>query len=307
MDYVYVSESLTFSKVIAGFMHIAERVIPPDELLYFVESCIDMGITTMDHADIYGEYDGSNYARRSDKLFGDAVLRQKPSLRDKMSIVTKCGVVWPSKEKKTVRQYNLSKSHIKQSVEVSLRNLSTDYVDLLLLHRPDFLADPEETAQIVESLVNEGKVKNLGVSNFAPHQIEMMQSYLKIPIITNQIRASVNVPGFLFDGSVEMAQSRRMPIMAWGPLGGKKGSFFKDESEGGLKLKETLGRIAEKYGVAEIEEIMYAWLYKHPAKICVVTGTTRIERVKTAVRALKVELSRDDWYELLEVSTGSPC
>lgn len=307
MEYIKVSGSLSFSKVIAGFMHIAEREIPPEETLEFVEKCLEMGITTMDHADLYGEYDGSKYLRRSDKLFGDAVLRKKPSLREKMNIVTKCGVVWANKEKGTVRHYDLSKEHIKKSLETSLRNLSTDYLDLFLLHRPDFLADPAETAEAVFSLVQEGKIRNLGVSNFTPAQIDMMQSYLNIPIVTNQTRASVNVTDFLFDGTTEIALRRGMPLMAWGPLGGKKGVFFKDESEDSLRLKEVLVGMAEKYQVDEMEKIMYAWLYKHPANICVVCGTTKIERIKTAVDALKVNLSREDWYALLEASTGKPC
>lgn len=294
MKTIKISDSLEISKVVAGCMRAKDAGMQGDNFLNFVEACMDMGITTFDHAPVYGGYE-------CDKLFGDAVLRKNPSLRDKMQIVTKAGIVLPGRNGNKNIYYDSRREEIIKETEESLQRLGTDYIDILLVHRPDPLANPAETAEALDTLIAQGKVRYAGVSNFMPSQVEMLQSFMKNKIVINQMELSVKTTENYFNGVVDDAFTRRMPLMAWSPLGG--GSVFSGEDEQSVRLRNTIGEIAEAHNTS-IDTIMYAWLHIHPVNIAAITGTMNIDRIKKAVEALDVELSYDEWYEILAASRG---
>lgn len=294
MKTIKISNSLEISKVVAGCMRAKDAGMQGDKFLNFVEECMDMGITTFDHAPVYGGYE-------CDKLFGDAVLRKNPSLRNKMQIVTKAGIVLPGRNGNKNIYYDSRRQEIIKETEESLQRLGTDYIDILLVHRPDPLVNPAETAEALDTLVAQGKVRYVGVSNFMPSQVEMLQSFMKNKIVINQMELSVKTTENYFNGVVDDAFTRRIPLMAWSPLGG--GSVFSGEDEQSVRLRATIGEIAEAYNTS-MDTIMYAWLHMHPVKIAAITGTMNIDRIKKAVEALDVELSYDEWYEILAASRG---
>ena len=294
MKKIKLSENLFLSQVVMGCMRIADSGLTEAELLRLVEECLDMGVTSIDHAPVYGGY-------TCEKIFGDAVLRKKPELREKMELITKAGIVCPGHYGNKTIYYNSTKEEILKEMDESLEKLGTDHVDLLLIHRPDPLADPAETADALETVVKEGKALNVGVSNFMPSQIAMLQSYMSIPLVTNQMELSVKNTENFFNGVVDDALTRKMPLMAWSPLGG--GDVFKGTDEKFVRLRTVLTAVAEQYQTT-IDAVMYAWLFTHPAKIAALTGTMNADRIRTAVHASDIQLSYDEWYQILEASRG---
>lgn len=294
MKKIKLSENLFLSQVVMGCMRIADSGLTEAELLRLVEECLDMGVTSIDHAPVYGGY-------TCEKIFGDAVLRKKPELREKMELITKAGIVCPGHYGNKTIYYNSTKEEILKEMDESLEKLGTDHVDLLLIHRPDPLADPEETADALETVVKEGKALNVGVSNFMPSQIAMLQSYMSIPLVTNQMELSVKNTENFFNGVVDDALTRKMPLMAWSPLGG--GDVFKGTDEKFVRLRTVLAAVAEQYQTT-MDAVMYAWLFTHPAKIAALTGTMNADRIRTAVHASDIQLSYDEWYQILEASRG---
>lgn len=294
MKTVKIEEAFEISQVAAGCMRAADAKMNEEELLRFVEECMELGVTTFDHAPVYGNY-------TCEKLFGDSVLRKKPEMRTKMQLVTKTGIVLAGKNGNQTIYYESTGNEIRKEMDASLKNLGTDYVDLLLVHRPDPLADPAETADALDTLVKEGKVRYIGVSNYMPSQIEMLQSYMKNKIVINQIELSVKATENFFNGVTDDALTRRMPLMAWSPLGG--GSVFQGMDDQSVRLRNVLGEIAESKNTS-MDAVMYAWLFAHPARIAAITGTMNIKRVKTAAEALELSLSYDEWYRILEASRG---
>ena len=218
-----------------------------------------------------------------------------------MEIITKTGIVLPGREGNKTIYYKSTKEEILKEMDESLEKLGTDYVDLLLVHRPDPLADPQETADALETLVKQGKVRQVGVSNFMPSQMTMLQSRLTLPIATNQMELSVKNTENFFNGVVDDAFTRKMPLMAWSPLGG--GSVFKGEDEQSVRLRAVLTEIAQDHGTT-MDAIMYAWLFVHPVKIAAITGTMNADRIRTAAEATEISLSYDEWYRILEASRG---
>lgn len=294
MKYLKFGKKLELSKVIAGCMRCKDSGIEGSALLRFVEECLELGVTTFDHAPVYGGY-------QCERMFGDGVLRANPGLRTRMQIVTKAGIVLPGAEGNKTIYYKSTKEKIIQEAEESLQKLGTDYLDLLLIHRPDPLADPGELAAALEQLVKEGKVLEVGVSNYMPFQIAALQSYLSIPLVTNQMELSVKNTENFFNGVTDDAFQRKMPLMAWSPLGG--GSIFTTKEQQGVRLRECLKQIAEEHQTG-IDSVMYAWLFAHPVRIAAITGTMNIDRIKTAAAALELSLSYDEWYLILEASRG---
>lgn len=294
MKRIRLSADLELSQVVMGCMRIVDSKISEDELLKNVETCLDMGITSMDHAPVYGGY-------TCEKIFGDAVLRKRPDLREKMEIITKTGIVLPGRNGNKTIYYNSTKEEIFKEMDESLQRLGTDYVDLLLVHRPDPLADPSETAEALETLVKQGKVRQVGVSNFMPSQMTMLQSRLSLPITVNQMELSVKTTENFFNGVVDDAFTRKMPLMAWSPLGG--GSVFKGEDEQSVRLRSVLTEIAGDHNTS-MDAIMYAWLFVHPVQIAAITGTMNAGRIRTAAEATEISLSYDEWYRILEASRG---
>ncbi|GGE57370.1 aldo/keto reductase [Priestia taiwanensis] len=296
MNNVNITEELSFSRIIQGFWRLADWKMTNAELVTFMEQCIEVGVTTFDHADIYGDY-------TCERIFGEA-LSLKPSLRDEIQIVTKCGIKLPSVNypDRKVIHYDSSKPHIIESAEQSLRNLQTDYIDVLLLHRPDYLMDPEEIAEAFSVLKKDGKVRSFGVSNFTPSQVAMLQSYVDAPLVTNQIELSAMRTDNMENGTLDFMMQHRMAPMIWSPLAG--GRIFHEQTEQAIRLRTTLERIGAEIGAQSLDQLMYAWLLRHPANLMPICGTGKMERVKSAVDALKLHMSQEQWYDVLESSKG---
>ncbi|PHV71619.1 aldo/keto reductase [Sporanaerobium hydrogeniformans] len=295
MDYMKVTDDLSFSRVIAGMMRASREGLSGHKMTAFVNSCLEMGITTFDHADIYG-------LGESERLFGEAVLKNNTSLRDKMQLVTKFNIVLPTEKSDFVHYYDSSVQHLRESVDESLKNLCTDYIDVLLIHRLDPLLNPVELAEGLDTLVQEGKVRNIGISNASYTYFDMVNTFTKTPLVTNQVEVSTLYTDTFFNGIMDSALKHDIPVMAWSPLGG--GRLFSPKTEQEIRVVKVLETMAQKYQVDSIDKIAYAFILKHPAKICPVTGSMKIERIKACVDALKIPLSTKDWFMILEASRG---
>jgi predicted oxidoreductase len=296
MKRVQLSEDVSFSRIVHGMWRLNDWDYSNEETLTFIETCLEMGITTFDHADIYGNY-------TVEEKFGQA-LALKPSLRENMEIVTKCGIklISSNRPQHRIKYYDTSKEHIISSVEQSLKNFQTDYLDVLLIHRPDPMMDPVQVAEAFSQLRKEGKVKRFGVSNFIPSQYNLLNSYLDQPLVTNQIEISATHLEHFEKGTIEQCQYDRIPPMAWSPLGG--GSIFTSDDQNVVNVRDVLGKIKEETGAASIDQVLYAWLLAHPANIIPVVGSGKAERVKAAVDSMEVPLTREQWFEILEASKG---
>jgi predicted oxidoreductase len=288
-----------FSRLVWGAFRIADN---PEtggvaSIARTVDTCLDAGITTIDHADIYGGY-------RVEALFGE-MLATRPDLRNRIELVTKCGIALTSaaRPEHRVKHYNSTAEHIRRSLESSLSNLKTDHVDLLLLHRPDPLLDAGEVAGVLEALVAEGKTRAVGVSNYTPSQIALLQSKLNIPLVANQIELSVSHTQPLTDGTLDDCQRLGIAPMAWSPLGG--GRLF-DKEKGNPELVELLTRLADKYGVPGAGTVALAWLLRLPSKPLPIIGSTDPERVRALSRAGEIAFDLQDWFQVLEVARGRP-
>ena len=265
-----------------------------DELAAFTEKCLAMGLKDFDFADIYGDY-------TTEADFG-ILFKQKPSLRDSMRITTKCGIkmLAESRPDHRTKSYDLSASHIKASVEKSLSNLNTDHIDVLLLHRPDYLIDPHEVAEIFMTLKQEGKVLEFGVSNFTTSQFELLHSFT--PLVTNQIEISLLHRDAFHDGTLDQCIKHNIVPTAWSPLGG--GAIFSDSKEPRIQAIKDAGQIlGKKYGLT-LDQILLVWLLKHPAGIIPVLGTSKTDRIASAAKALDINLTHEEWYILWKAATG---
>lgn len=260
----------------------------------FIEGCMELNLIDFDHADIYGHY-------TTEEDFGK-VLKTRKDLRSKMRITTKCGIklVSENRSEHGLKSYDLSASHIEASVNKSLASLHTDYLDVLLLHRPDYLFDPHEIAEVFTKLKKEGKVLAFGVSNFSPSQFDLLHSLT--PLVTNQVEISLLHRNAFEDGTLDQCQKLKVVPSAWSPLGG--GQLFKNSTDSKIKgIQKVLAQLAEKHNAAS-DQILYAWLRKHPAGIIPVLGTSKIERIRAAHQALKIELTHEEWYMLWEAALG---
>lgn len=281
-------QGIELSRIVAGAWR--WNNLTPAEILKLITSALEVGITTFDHADIYGNYS-------CEALFGDA-LKQQPALRNKIELVTKFGIKLLSDKRAAhhIKHYDTSKDHAIKSVENSLQALHTDRIDVLLIHRPDPLMNPTEVAETFTSLKQQGKVLHFGVSNFTTTQFELLQSYLSFPLVTNQIELSLYKHDALMNGSTDVLQKHRVRPMAWSPLGG--GKFFENE-----QVNAILKQLSEKYRVSATQ-VLLAWLLKHPAGICPVIGTTKAERIVESANTMSIELETQDWFVLLKAATG---
>jgi predicted oxidoreductase len=258
-----------------------------------INDCIENDITSFDHADVYGDY-------TTEAEFG-AALKTMKSVRSKIQLITKCGIqiLSESKPHYNIKSYNTSKEHIIQSAEQSLQNFSTDYIDVLLIHRPDPLLNPEEVAAAVYQLKDQGKLLHFGVSNFYPYQTELLSKYVKIEC--NQLELSIlHLPPFT-NGLLDHCMQYSILPMAWAPLGG--GIISDDTHPRYRSISAVAAALAKKYDTG-LNQILIAWLYTHPAKIIPVVGTTKLERLLQAKEALTIKLSREDWFALYTASAG---
>jgi predicted oxidoreductase len=288
-----MTKDLTFSRIVLGFWRLLDWNLTDDELLKFIEECLDLGITTYDHADIYGNY-------TVEAKFGDA-LKKKPSLRNKMQIITKCGIVYKS-ETARVKYYNYSEKYIIQQVEKSLKNMGTDYIDTLLLHRPSPFMNPEEVSKAFEKLHNSGKVRTFGVSNTLPNEYRMLKSYLTVPLITDQVELSPLNMENIENGVMNLCLEERIHPMIWSPLAG--GRIFTSTEEEAARLRETMEVIREEIGADNIDQVAFAWLLSHPAGLIPITGSGEIGLVKRPVNALKYELTPEQWFMIWTAVKG---
>jgi len=295
MEQVALSDDLTISRIVHGMWRLSEWGFSDKDTLNFVEQCLEMGIDTFDHADIYGDY-------TVEEQFGKA-LSQNKSLNDKLKIVTKCGIKLVSKNRPEhyIKHYNTSYGHIIWSAEYSLKNLQRDNIDLLLIHRPDPYTDPYEVAKAFNKLKEEGKVKEFGVSNYLPSQFHALQAYLDFPLVTNQVEISVAAHQEWDNGTIDLCQELGMSPMAWSPLAG--GAIFSAQTHRYITLKNVIHQVSDNLGVS-IDQVMYAWLLNHPANIIPIVGSGKIERVKAAVEARKVELTRQQWFQIWVAARG---
>ncbi|WP_342437225.1 aldo/keto reductase [Paenibacillus sp. FSL L8-0436] len=289
------NSQLEVAQISLGCMRIAD--LSPQEADVHIHSALEAGIDFFDHADIYA-------AGKAEEVFGD-VLAASPGMRDQLMIQTKCGI----------RQgfFDFSKEHIVQSVENSLKRLKTDYVDVLLLHRPDTLMEPEEVAEAFDLLEQKGMVKHFGVSNLNPLQIELLKKNVKQPLLFNQLQLSIMVSGMIdagfnvnmtnsgsvvHDGGIlEYSRLHDMTIQPWSPFqyGFFEGVFLGNEKF--PELNEVIGRLAAEKEVADTA-IAIAWLLRHPANMQPIVGTTNTRRLLDIAKASDITLTRQEWYEI---------
>jgi predicted oxidoreductase len=270
----------------------------PEELLRRLQECAELGITTIDTAEIYGGY-------RVEEALGEA-LRQAPGLRSKLQIVSKCGIYVPNAfhPERTTAFYNASASRLIKSVEKSLRFLGTDHLDLLLVHRPDWLTSIDSTAEGLNTLLASGKIRAAGVSNYSATQFEALNSRMHRPLVTNQVECSLLHMEPLTDGVFDQAQQLRFRPMAWSPLA--RAALLDPQNEVSRRIQGACARLSPKYADATVDQLAYAWILAHPASPIPILGTHRIERIQAAARATTIQLEREDWYALWTAAKGHP-
>ena len=295
MERIRLTKDLSFSRLIHGHWRILEWGMNPQELLSLTENILDFGIDTIDHADIYGDYE-------CEVFFGKA-MKYNPSIRKKLTIISKCGIKLLSDKypNRTLKIYDYGYEHIVESAENSLKNLGTDYLDVLLLHRPSPFFNPEEVARAFSDLKKAGKVKHFGVSNFNAQQFETLNSYTEDPLVTNQIEVSPICLEHFENNNLDYLQMKQVAPMAWSPLGG--GRIFNPKTEQEQRVAATLKAMAEKMNTTT-DVICYAWLLNHPAAIMPILGTGKLNRIKAALKARRLNLSLKEWFEIYNASTG---
>ncbi len=284
--------SNNYSRLIAGTMTwgLWGKQFQKAEMINMMHHCIENGITTFDHADIYGAY-----TTEADfgKAFADSGIQ-----RENIQLISKCGIQYLCDNRNNkVKHYNYSKAYIIWSVEASLKNLKTDYLDLLLLHRPSPLMHPDEIAEAVTLLKQQGEIKDFGVSNFTPSQMALISK--RVDISVNQIEFSLTQHSAMHDGTLDAMMLNNITPMVWSPLG----ITFKDNTEQTQRIKKQLEELKETYN-ATYDQLLLAWILKHPSGIHPVLGTTTKERITNAAKALTIDLDLEDWFLMLVASQG---
>ncbi|MEB8328423.1 aldo/keto reductase [Flavobacteriaceae bacterium KMM 6897] len=287
-----MEKSTNYSKIIAGTMTWGSwgKQLSTKEMIDLMQHCLDNGISTFDHADIYGDY--------TNEIEFGAALSQSKIDRTGIQLISKCGIQHTGKTRgNKIKHYNYSKEYIIWSAEQSLQKLKTDYLDLFLLHRPSPLIQPEEVAEAIAQLRKDGKIRDFGVSNFSPSQIALLET--AIPVIGNQVEFSLTADTVMYDGTLDDILASNRFGMAWSPLG----SYFREDGERTKRIKKVLESFQGKYG-ADDSQLLLSWLMQHPARIHPVVGTTNPDRLKDAVSASAIKLELEDWFELLAASQG---
>jgi predicted oxidoreductase len=293
MERIELAQGLSFSRLVYGMWRLADD---SDTSVKHVDTkinaALDQGITTFDQADIYGGY-------TAEAVMG-AAMKANPSLRQRMEIVSKCDIVIDAGRHSgaRVKHYDTTAAHINASVDASLSEMGVDDIDVLLVHRPDPLMDHHETGAALDALVDAGKVRAVGVSNFRPWDWNLLQSAMRHPLVTNQIELSLKHIAPLTNGDLAFHQQHGHVVMAWSPLGG--GDLMTASNE----LTHRLDSIAKRSGV-DRAAVATAFLLAHPAKITPVLGTNNLERISSISAAETVQLDRQDWFSLYEAALGS--
>ncbi|MEM9144210.1 MAG: aldo/keto reductase [Bacteroidota bacterium] len=287
-----MQKSDSYSPVIAGTMTWGQwgKQLPKVEMTRLMHHCLEMGITTFDHADIYGGY--TNEADFGSSFVDSGISRQH------IQLITKCGIQYVCEARdNTVKHYDYSTDYIIRSAERSLKNLQTDYIDLFLLHRPSPLMHPDAIAEAVVQLKKTGKIKDFGVSNFTPSQIALLET--RTPVVAHQFEFSLKARAVFNDGTLDDCLAHGRMAMAWSPLG----SYFQAGNEQTKRLRPIMENLAEKYN-ATPDQLLLAWIMKHPAGVHPVVGTTNQKRLKTAMDAIAIRWGLEDWFMLLEAAQG---
>ncbi len=289
------SINLMISPLVWGAWRWGKAAQDAQALNRLIQHCLQLGITSFDHADIYGGY-------TAEAAFGQA-LALSPGLRDQVQIFTKCGIsmVSPQRPLQLSKTFNSSAAYIKSSIAQSLLNFGTDSLDLLMLHRPDLLMDAAETAGALDAAVDSGRVKAVGVSNFSAAQVTLLQKFLRAPLVVNQVELSLAKRDAFDNGVLDQCQTLGIRPMAWSPLAG--GALFGD-SPLAQRLRPELARIAAAQACTP-DAVALAWLLRHPAGIVPVIGSAQPQRITDAACAMRIRLSREDWYAVWVAACGA--
>ena len=283
----------SLSPIIAGAMNwgVWDKNLKTKEMENLIHICFENKITTFDHADIYGSY-------TTEAQFGKALSNSKIK-REQIQLISKCGIqMLAEKRNNTIKHYDYSKDYIIWSVENSLKNLKTDFLDVLLLHRPSPLMQSDEIAEAVEKLKSEGKIIDFGVSNFTSSQTELIRQ--KTPISFNQIQFSATDYQPMLDGSLDYMQLHQIRPLSWNPLG----SVFRQENMQTYRLRKLLASLVSKYEIGA-DTILLAWILKHPAHIVPIAGTVNVARIQSLMKATELQLSQEDWFAIWTESMGN--
>ncbi len=293
MERIQMADGLDFSRIVYGMWRLADdQDTSPAHIQAKIEACLEQGITTMDQADIYGGY-------TAEALLG-ATLAAAPHLRDQLQIVTKCGIIAPTGKyaDARVKHYDTSAAHIHASVDASLSSLNVEYIDMLLIHRPDPMMNHFETGEALDSIIASGKVRAVGVSNFRQWDWALLQSAMTTPLATNQIELSLLHNAPFTNGDLADLQQKGAPAMAWSPLAG--GALLSTNNKA---LYDLMAELAADHDVTP-SAIAIAWLLAHPAQILPIMGTNSIDRIQTLGQATSVEMDRQTWFALYEAARG---
>lgn len=295
MEKITLGKNLSLSRIIHGHWRLSDWKYSSYELLNFTKQITDLGITSFDTADIYGDYS-------CEHLFGDALQLDK-GIRKNIEIITKCGISlvsdkFPQRKEKI---YDYSYDYIVNAVNRSLSNLRTDYIDLLLLHRPSPMINPEDVAKAFDYLERSGKVLNFGVSNFTPLQFEMLQSFTSQKLVTNQVEISPLHFEHFENGNIDFFLKERIKPMAWSPLA--RGRIFNPQTDQEKRVNKTIEEVADELGTTT-DKVIIAWLLHHPVKIIPIVGSGKIERIRSVVKSLEIILSDEQWFRIFVSCNG---
>lgn len=286
------------SEIVYGTWRLLDGSPAPttDDLIRRFELCEELGITTLDTAEIYGTY-------QVEAAMGE-VFKARPAWREDFELVTKCGIDIPSEEKGDARiaHYNATAANLRMCVEKSLRLLHTDHLDLLLVHRPDWLTSADETAEGIEKLLDDGKILHIGVSNYTRDQFDLLSSRLEAPLATNQVELSLLHMDALQNGTLAQCEQRRIRPMAWSPLG--KGAFFDPANEAATRVRQCMDEMRGRYDGADDDALAFAWVMAHPSRPVPIIGSNRGERIRSQAKAAGIRLERQDWYALWSAAQG---
>ncbi len=285
-----------FSRMVYGTWRLLDTKPTAQEINRRLHVCLDLGITTIDTAEIYGLYE-------VEQQLG-AALALSPGLRDKLELVTKAGIYVPCSyhPERHTAHYNATGPRLIKSLEKSLRMLGTDHVELFLVHRPDWLTRADDTAAGLNELLRTGKIRAAGVSNYSPAQFDLLNAQMEHPLVTNQIEFHLLHPEPISDGTLLQCEQFGVLPMAWSPLAG--GRIFDPSNPAAARLAAAAKSMSARYHAATLEQLAYAWILAHPSHPLPVIGTNKLERLQSAAQADAIVLEREDWYALWEAAQG---
>ena len=290
------SNSPEFSSMAYGTWRMLDDGSSIQDINARLNRCVELGITTIDTAEIYGLYE-------VEEALGKA-LALSPGLRDRIEIVTKAGIYVPNARHldRKVGFYSASGARLIKSLEKSLRLVGTDRIDLFLVHRPDWLASIDDTAGGLNQLLGDGRIRSAGVSNYSAAQFSALNSRMEKPLATNQLEFHLLHMDPIYDGTFDQCQELGVQPMAWGPMAG--GRLFDKTNEAAARLAQTAADLSSKYNDATLEQFAYAWIMAHPSRPLPVIGTNKIERIESAVRSTDIQLKQEDWYAFWVAANG---